>query len=159
MHCNIYQIYEEPLDCEDWMDADFLSDSPLWGTVANHIDDVRDRGAVLQSFEKWLTEHGLGTLANEAFVLCEHGRNEYFSKRYPAFQKAVSALCNFTLLQFTDDFNELHDRIADLEKTVADKYDAYILWGMTELMPIDEFLRTAKTDNPYYIGGICSYQF
>lgn len=159
MYSNIYQISETPLNHEKWMDVDFLSDSPLLGSVANCIDIVEDRYAALKDFGHWLAEHELGTFANEAFVLSGDGCSAYFLKRYPAFQSALTALQNLTAAQYNNDFNTLYNRITDLEKTVINKYDSYILWDMSYLMPMDEFLRTARPDIPYYVSGICCYKY
>ncbi len=155
----IYQIYEKPTKRRDWIDEEFISDSPLLSAVSDLIDGIENRDAALENLGNWLHEHRLGAIDGEVFILFEDVDDSYFSKRYTAFQEAVRTLQNLSQEQFSRDYEEVHNQIAAVEKTTIDRYNTYIMfeWDFGRIMPMDQFLRNARCNTPYFVGGICYY--
>lgn len=57
------------------------------------------------------------------------------------------------------EFASISDLIFTVGSQFNDEHGNYIYQEGHELITMDEFLRTAKVDTPYYIGGICEYHY
>lgn len=160
MHYHIYELFETPQLADEWATPYDLNEHPDAFPIANSVDDVDDREAVIARFGAWLEKKQLGTLDGEMFTIDEKAADRYFEDRFTAFQKAVSALQVLNETQFIHDHDWVQALIDKLGEAFTSKYGDYVLWGDDMIpMPLEEFLRKAKSGVPYYIGAVLDYHY
>ena len=152
MRYNIYQVSDEPIaKGERVTSADFF-DRSFIGTIR----DVGSREKELERFGRWLTAQKLGTLSGNTFTLVPDVCQRRFSYRYRTFLEAADAVSAVTEEQFQSGTG-VEDLLFNLRQLFTDEFDDYVFYD-DELLPMDSFLRIAKPDVIYHIGGICGYQ-
>ena len=106
---------------------------------------------------EWLAENRLGKV--ESNILTLNGYmllSNYFYEKYKEFQKIAKTLCAIDERQFMD-FYYTSELVFYLTRNFNNERGIYIYQKDQELITMDEFLRTARVDAPYYIGGVCKY--
>lgn len=160
MHYYIYELLESPQLADEWATPYDINEHPDAFPIADSVDDVDDREAVIARFGAWLEENRLGTLSGEMFTIDAMAADRYFEGRFAAFQKAISALQELNEIQFIHDHDWVQALIDKLGEAFTHKYGDYVLWGsdMTP-MPLEEFLRKAQSGTHYYIGAVLDYSY
>ncbi len=157
MYHNIYQIIKKRND-KEWITEETFCFNPFLEIRGAYAEDVDDRETELKTFGEWLEKEGLGRLEHNFFVLnSDVIRGRHFAKRYTGFHRVASELSEISEDDYLNRFHDVRNLVSDLMKSVVDDADDLICIDMGSLMPMDEFLRTAKPNVPYYIGGICKY--
>lgn len=84
--------------------------------------------------------------------------DRHFEGRFIAFQQAISALQQLDERQFLHEHDQVQNLIDNLSRTFTDKYDAYMLVSSSiPPLPMDEFIRKAQLNMPYYIGTVLDF--
>ena len=157
MYYNIYQVGEKPIDKKGYITADSFSDHDFIGRIADYVDNVDDRNYEIKMLAEWLAENRLGKV--ESNILTLNGYmllSNYFYEKYKEFQKTAQSLCSIDERQFMD-FYYTSELVFYLTRNFNNERGIYIYQKDQELITMDEFLRTARVDTPYYIGGVCKY--
>ena len=158
MHRYIFQVFETPCPQEKWASEEIFWEHPDALPVANATSPVENRADAISSLGKWLDDHQLGELSGETFMVNAQAADRHFVDRFPVFQRAISALQQVGEKQFVHEHDYVQNLITDLNRAFTDKYDAYILLGSdVPPLPIDEFIRKAQPDIPYYIGTVLDF--
>ena len=134
-----------------------FSDHDFIGRIADYVDNVDDRNYEIKMLAEWLAENRLGRV--ESNILTLNGYmllSNYFYEKYKAFHKTAKSLCAIDERQFMD-FYYTSELVFYLTRNFNNERGIYIYQKDHELITMDEFLRTARVDTPYYIGGVCKY--
>ena len=152
MHYNIYQVSDQPIAEGERITAVDFFDRSFIGSIR----DVSGRSKELERFGRWLMAQQLGALLGDFFTLVPDVCQKRFSSRYRAFLKSADAVSAVTEDQFQSGTG-VDDLLFSLRQLFTDEFDDYVFYD-DELLPMDSFLRIAKPDVVYHIGGICEYQ-
>lgn len=66
---------------------------------------------------------------------------------------------NISFQRYLEDFDGVRNMLLELDNQLIQKQDHYVCRDSDNILPLDEFLRTAKADKLYYIGGVCKYKY
>lgn len=154
MHSRIFQIEKESIPKEDYITADCIPD---WFTysIADYVSDDCDR----EDDINWLIESDLEDIASvigDKLIFTSNTRS-YFKSNYDTFIRAAKELSEVTI----DNFIEGHTvstPLYRLKKSFDDGYGFYV-YRDNNLWTLDEFMRTVKDGEIYYIGGTVDYHF
>lgn len=116
-----------------------------------------DRENALRKLGWWLEDCRLGQLTGDSFILNPEARDNYFFGRYTPFRQAVVTLESVTEKQFIRQPELVSNLISDLQQSFSNYYSDYILLDSDRPVTMDEFVRTALPETPYYIGTILEY--
>lgn len=84
----------------------------------------------------------------------------YYRERYRSFETAVAALNDkISFHSYLEELHSISNMVGEIEEKLIQRQDHYVCWDLDNILPLDEFLRTAKADKPYYIGGVCKYKY
>ncbi len=160
MHNYIYELLPAPVPAIEWTKAWEYHEHPDSFPLADTVEDAKDRDKVIANFGAWLREHELGELNDETFTIDARTADRYFTGRFAAFRKAVTALQKLNEAQFIHDHNQVQGLISQLSETFTTKYSDYVLWneGLSPT-PMEEFLRKAESGVRYYIGAVLDYKY
>lgn len=155
----IYELLQAPTPADEWTKAWEYHEHPDAFPISDIVEDAKDRGNVIKRFGAWLKENRLGELSGETFTIDPEAADRYFEGRFAAFQQAITALQKLNESQFIHDHDQVQRLIDALAETFTQKYGDYVLWddGMTPI-PIEEFLRKARSGTSYCIGAVLSYK-
>ena len=159
MFSNIYQIGEKPISEKEYITADSFSTHDFVGKIADYVKNIDDRKYEIEKLAEWLANNRLGKMKGHTLTLSGYMLlSNYFYERYKRFKQAARSLCAIDERQFME-FASISDLIFTVGSQFNDEHGNYIYQEGHELITMDEFLRTAKVDTPYYIGGICEYHY
>lgn len=155
----IYELLQAPVLADEWTAAWEYHEHPDAFPIADIVEDVEDRSGVIDRFGAWLKENRLGELDGETFTVDAQAADRYFAGRFTAFQQAMTGLQQLNEAQFIHEHDRVQRLIFDLTKTFTQKYGDYVLWNEgLEPMPLEEFLRKAKSGDRYCIGAVLAYK-
>jgi len=158
MHSYIFQVFESPCPQKKWASEEIFWEHPDALPVANGTSPVEDRTIAIASLGKWLADNRLGKLSGETFMVNTQAADRHFEGRFIAFQQAISALQQLDERQFLHEHDQVQNLIDNLSRTFTDKYDAYMLVSSSiPPLPMDEFIRKAQLNMPYYIGTVLDF--
>ena len=158
MSHNIYQLLNRP--DEEWTDADLLCDQPLLVQNGSYVDNMtsKERDNAVRIFSQWLKREELGRIENGAVLFfSDVSSGRHFANRYPRFHHIAENLAKITEETYRLCFRNVRNMAADLMQAVVDEEDDYVCLDVVNLVTMDEFLRTAKPEVPYYLGAVCTY--
>ncbi len=162
MHSRIIQLETEPVPENERLSSwEIESDHWFLYTVADYVAEDEDHAHSLAWFKEILSpgaphidyftdEKGEGLILREGFF------QAYFSAEYTEF---VDALRKLSESASPDAFanDSLSLPMYNLNAAYDDKYGFYIQNDDTGLCTLNRFLRQARMDTPYYIGGTVDY--
>lgn len=158
MHSYIFQVFETPCPQKEWASEEIFREHPDALPVANGTSLVKDRSIAIAGLGKWLADNRLGKLSGEMFIVNAQAVDRRFEGRFSAFQRAISALQQLNERQFLHEHDQVQNLIDNLSQAFTDKYDAYMLvGGRIPPLPMDEFIRKAQPNMPYYIGTVLDF--
>ena len=109
----------------------------------------------IQRFLLWAHKAGLLKVwGSRRFALEPDAAHKVLAPKYPAFLSAVQALSAVTPEVFERDDRLLDNLQIDLKHAVAGPQAYYILLEKQAPIPFERFLRVAKPEQTYYIGGV-----
>ena len=151
MHSRIFQVSEKPIE-----KSDYIVESNYWDHwfLNSHADYVADSDR--DEDIEWLSSYGDKGIF---FDKDEHGeflivtdKISYFARKYERFKAELEKVNAMSLEQFSKDWSSLWS----LKDAYEEKYGFYIDEN-DDLMSLDSFVRTCRTDVKYYIGGTVDY--
>ena len=155
MHSRIFQIGKEPLTKEEYIVS---SSIPEWFTysVADYIDDDCNR----ESDIDWLMSAALGGVASvDGDKLVFHDTSRYFEGKYEAFIKAAEQLTKTSFDNFLS-CCAVRAVLFNLKEAYNDRYGFYVYNSDDDsLDTLDDFMRSVKDGETYYIGGVIDYHY
>ena len=161
MHSRIFQISKNPIDEDDYIDADHYcgcDDEWFLASVADYVSDVDDRDAEL---DEWLSRfNGRGLeYDSEKETLSVIDRERFFAGKYAKFREMLQTLAGATLADFSGEGNYIGMDVYRLSASYEDKFAIYVdnTEDGTGLNTFDEFVRHAEKGIPYYLGGVVDY--
>ncbi|MEG6569129.1 hypothetical protein [Thermoanaerobacterium thermosaccharolyticum] len=153
MHSLIYQLSDEIIESDDFLNEEELYDSFV-GSIADYVNGDIDRNAAINELVISLTPYGIIYDPTEQSITFRQGFKEaFFKERYTNLKKYVSKL---TLEEFsgsTDTFP-----LYCIKKTIEDKYGTYIYFDNVYIT-LDEFVRNMEEGKKYYFGSAIDYHF
>ena len=159
---NIFQISQNPIPDEMKITEDDFYMSSFVGDVASKLETLDPYEQIRQIglFGQWLEENNLGRIEDNVIVLQpELLKQPYYSQRYVEFKAAIEKLYTVDKQKFLEDLDGVRNAIFEVEGSLIKQQDHYVFWDSDNAIPLDEFLRTATPDKPYYIGGVCRFKY
>lgn len=160
MYFNIYQISQNPIPAEEWITESDFYFSVFLGEIANKVDSVTDREERITELGNWLRQQGLGSIQGNKLTLNpDMLEKPYYAERYEKFKEAAQTLSRVSRERYLEDLDGIRNMISEIEEQVIETRSHYVCWDSEDPIPLDEFLRTAVCGKPYYIGGVCKFQY
>lgn len=155
----IYQITDYPKNESTFISACIYEDSWFVPAIAEYVRDCADRQAEICSLMNMLKANQLAVTDREtnSFVLLPNARNIYFEGRYKQFQRNLVVLSQIPEDKFICCHSEVEGLLYQLNRSFSNQFDTYIADDGDELIPFDEFMRTADEGVTYYVGGTVNY--
>lgn len=160
MHSRIFQLSKEPIAKDDYITEHHYYDDWFTREIADYVDDDTDR---IEDIE-WLKSCASGV----EFDTDEHGeyliiknREQYFEKSFQMFRKYLEEINRQnTLKDFANGINGMWS----LNAAHEDKFGFYVDFTMdadrySDLVTFDNFMRTSKDGEKYYIGATIDYHW
>lgn len=152
---NIYQLSDRRLWKKDWItESDFHENSLSHATVKQ----VENRKSEIQRLGQWMERSRLGVIQNGILTL--HGewrKSPYFIAKHQRFLEIIANLAAVDLESFTVNGSSISDWLFRAEQEYEDGFSTMVCFSPDSLITLDQFLRTAQPDTPYYLGGVCQY--
>lgn len=159
---NIFQISQNPIPDEMKITEDDFYMSSFVGEVATKLEtlDPYEQTRQIGLLGQWLVENNLGKIEDNVLILQpELLKQPYYSQRYVEFKAAIEKLKAVEKQKFLEDLDGVRNAIFEVEGSLIKQQDHYVFWDSDNTIPLDEFLRTATPDKPYYIGGVCRFKY
>lgn len=159
---NIFQISQNPIPDEMKITEDDFYMSSFVGDVATKLEtiDPFEQTRQIGLLGQWLEENNLGKIEDNVLILQpEMLKQPYYSQRYVEFKAAIEKLKAVDKQKFLEDLDGVRNAIFEVEGSLIKQQDHYVFWDSDNAIPLDEFLRTATPDKPYYIGGVCRFKY
>lgn len=159
---NIFQISQNPIPDEMKITEDDFYMSSFVGDVATKLEtiDPFEQTRQIGLLGQWLEENNLGKIEDNVLILQpEMLKQPYYSQRYVEFKAAIEKLKVVDKQKFLEDLDGVRNAIFEVEGSLIKQQDHYVFWDSDNAIPLDEFLRTATPDKPYYIGGVCRFKY
>lgn len=158
MHSRIFQISKNPIHRDDYITENYY-DYDHW-----FLKEVADYVATQEGEERkisleWLGKrNGIDVNINSSTIVVT-SKDEYFKDKYKEFKSLLIKLQNLTLDDFKADNHDVESNILWLNWSYADKFGFYVedCGEWAGLFSLDEWVRHAKENTTYYIGGVCDY--
>lgn len=164
MYSTIYQLATSPICPELYLSIHCYDDDFFSACVdgADYFEDDEDREGSI----RWL----LGLLAanndrlerftdecgREGFILRDGFHRMYLADKFAKFQRQLESLASTATLEaFCKGY--LLTAVERLKYAFGDPYGIYVLIDGAGAMTLDDFVRCANIDTPYYFGGTVKY--
>lgn len=159
---NIFQISQNPIPDEMKITEDDFYMSSFVGDIATKLEtiDPYEQARQIGLLGQWLEENNLGKIEDNVLILQpELLKQPYYSQRFLEFKAAIEKLKAVDKQKFLEDLDGVRNAIFEVEGSLIKQQDHYVFWDSDNAIPLDEFLRTATPDKPYYIGGVCRFKY
>lgn len=159
---NIFQISQNPIPDEMKITEDDFYMSSFVGDIATKLEtiDPYEQARQIGLLGQWLEENNLGKIEDNVLILQpELLKQAYYSQRFLEFKAAIEKLKAVDKQKFLEDLDGVRNAIFEVEGSLIKQQDHYVFWDSDNAIPLDEFLRTATPDKPYYIGGVCRFKY
>lgn len=159
---NIFQISQNPIPDEMKITEDDFYMSSFVGDIATKLEtiDPYEQARQIGLLGQWLEENNLGKIEDNVLILQpELLKQSYYSQRFLEFKVAIEKLKAVDKQKFLEDLDGVRNAIFEVEGSLIKQQDHYVFWDSDNAIPLDEFLRTATPDKPYYIGGVCRFKY
>lgn len=160
MYEYVFQVFKSEPDKSDWMSAEMFDECPDFLPIADSVKETADRREAIVCLGRWLTENRLGTISGDVFTINTQAAERYFEGRFAAFQQALTALQTLHETQFIHEHDKVQTLIDDLGTAFSGKQDTHVLLENSfPAIPMDEFIRKAQPNTPYYIGAVLYFHW
>ena len=157
MHSRIFQISEQPIQQEDYINETYFYDHWFLNRIADYVNDDTDRQDDIEWLKTCCSDDGIsfGEDKDGAFLIIED-KHKFFEKSFARFQECLSNLLNKTL----DDFIS-YSMSMDMYRLNNSYNDdcGFYTYHDGELVTFDEFVRYYKTNTKYYFGATIDYHY
>lgn len=160
MHSRIFQLSETPISKDEYISEYEYHDHWFTREIADYVDGDTDRADDIGWLESCVSGIEFGVDEHGEFLIIK-SREMYFDRLFTLFAahlEEVNQKC--TLKDFTDGIREMWN----LENTYNDKFGFYVELTTdtdryTDLVTFDNFIRTSKDGEKYYIGATIDYHW
>lgn len=158
MHSKIFQVSRDPLTRDDWV-SEFHYYDNFVGRIADYLERIGD-GKGRRSCIEDLSMHN-GIIANPiSETLTIKSKIEFFRGYYEDFKNAVDNLREISIYDFSDSSFMLSMDMYRLNAAVSNEFNYYIEdTDGCDLVTLQDFVRTHKDGDRFYIGAIIDYHF
>lgn len=166
MHSRIIQIDCWPLPKEDWYISP-LHETDHWFNheIADYVDEDDDRnmtiGILREIFESMgdtvkfcKDSEGDG----ECFIFSDGFQEAYFADRFRRYNEVLNTLSNESTLQAFCGYDIVW-KVFELLHNIVDKDRSFYIESESNIVTLDNFIRDAKTETPYYICATADYHW
>lgn len=164
MHSTIVQIGTAPVKNSKYISEYDEYDTWFFDRICSYVTADIDRDASIECFREALSlawpfvEFFTNKDGDSGFVIRDGFRNAYFGKKLAKFREDLCKLSEAaTLERFVA--GELDENLSRLQADYNNRSGFYIYGYADELVTLDEFLRRAELNTPYYFGGTVGYHF
>lgn len=154
MHSRIFQISEEPIKQDDYMEEDkFYVNQLDFMDYCVTVDDP------IPSYEWFAREANGIEIDTAAKTLTVISKEDYFRHKYEAFMKAIQKTKDWTLEDFIG-FGSFA-AMFDIRDNYDDKFGFYAYSDYDGLQTMDSFMRSGsvKDGDVFHLGGVVDYHF
>lgn len=159
MHSRIFEISTDPIPQEEHMtENDFDYDHWFFHDVADYVTDDANRDSSVEwLFDSLTIGDGLITVDGDSFILHEGYQAAYWGNRHQAFVQLAETLQGIAFEEFAQ--SGVSVLLYQAEQLHEQKFGLYVVARESgdELTTLDEFIRYAKAETRYYIGGTIDY--
>ena len=162
MHSRIFQIETSPVDKDNYIGESRYYDSFVGQNGVDYVDEGTDRDDDIEWLRKSL--EGIATFEDDHFIITN--KKAYFEDKYDKFKKLIDNLGTMSIEDFMGNAKEgtHYDQTIDyqmflLEAAYDSKYEFYVDSIDYNMKTMDEFMRKADENVPYYIGATIDYHF
>lgn len=155
MHSRIYEVSKKRIPKDEHKTYDF-EDLEQLGSIADYVlDSDTSRKSDINWLVRYLSDRtSLFSYEEESLIFKEGFHLDYFKKNFEELKKLVSEL---TLEEFSGVRDDTGYKNYQIKKLIQDDFGFYFYTEDYGMLPMDSFLRMARCDTPYYIGGIGDY--
>ena len=155
MHSRIYQLSEKPIT-KDKLKQDYEYKGSFVGNIADYVAEIPFKSNEYLEDLKWLSELTGIEVDAGAGTLIIKSKKEYFTEKHDRFKELLAKLSDVTLDEFIT--NNSWSDMYELNAAYENKHSFYIDDSDTcEVVPFDNWIRTAEENKVYYIGSIIDY--
>ena len=158
MHSRIFQLSETPITKDEYISESHYYDCWFMTEIADYVDGDTDRIEDIEWLKSCVCGIEFGCDEDGEFLIVKN-REQYFTKSFQTFAnylEAVTRQCN--IKNFTDGIVEMWH----LNDVYDDKFGFYVDFTRgtdryNDLVSFDNFVRTSKDGDKYYIGSTIDY--
>ncbi len=154
MHSRIFQISENPVKKEEYINVDKILDSESFvGTIADYVAES-DREEDIEWLVSCIKDYGIEYDNQQDMIIFKKGFKEnYFQGRFEKLKEKINSM---TLEEFAKgDFS-----LYEIRMLIEEKFGFYVYYKgdyCDDIMPFDSFVRMMEEERKYYIGGTLDY--
>ena len=158
MHSRIFELSRTPVSPEDRFNTNDIPDG-FYHNIADYAIDETNRAEDIA----WFVSCYRSIIAigedGESITFDHMAKQDYFRFKHQKFIEKAAELSAVSLDAFVGDTPYPIDfTVYELNDAYKDKFSFYIYFE-SELVPMDEFIRTFSLDGVFYFGGTVDYHF
>lgn len=164
MYSTIFQIGTAPIKNTKYISEYDEYDTWFFDQICSYVMADIDRDKSIECFREKLSlarpfvEFFVNEDGDSGFVIRDRFRYAYFGKKLAKFWADLYKLSKAaTLERFIA--GGLDANLSRLQADYNDRFGFYIYGFTDDLITLDEFLRRAELNTPYYFGGTVGYHF
>lgn len=154
---SVFQVSEKKINPSKWITEKDYQESDF-RFIADSVESVnlRDRAELISD----LFRHCDGITVNRDdsgdYFLQIKDKEDYFFGQFKLWKKSLKELMKLNLDDFTAPDGKLRSEMKRLNTKYSDSYGCYIQ-SDNSFTTLNDFVRNAKPDKKYYIGGAVTY--
>ena len=158
MHSRIFELSRTPVSPEDRFNTNDIPDG-FYHNIADYAIDETNRAEDIA----WFVSCYRSIIAigedGESITFNHMAKQDYFRFKHKKFIEKAAELSAVSLDAFVGDTPYPIDfTVYELNDAYKDKFSFYIYFE-SELVPMDEFIRTFSLEGTFYFGGTVDYHF
>ena len=158
MHSRIFELSRTPVSPEDRFNTNDIPDG-FYHNIADYAIDETNRAEDIA----WFVSCYRSIIAigedGESITFNHMAKQDYFRFKHQKFIEKAAELSAVSLDAFVGDTPYPIDfTVYELNDAYKDKFSFYIYFE-SELVPMDEFIRSFSLEGTFYFGGTVDYHF
>lgn len=157
MYKNIFQVSTSrfnPGRYASVADVTAFTETPITA-----VQLAESRSNALQAFQKWMQMNDLGFCDQSKFRFSLVAPEHYFKGRFKLFCESAQKLADALEADFWRDNGTIRNLIHDLQSSYESLMNTYVMVDYETPVTMDQFIRTADLDTPYYFGEVFDCRF
>ena len=159
-HSRIFQIAEEPVSVEDYIEEHDFYENWFVGAIADYVSSDCTRDDDLKSLRFLLERNKAASFneSNNSFTIIPGGKESYFAQAYDNFATEREKTLNVGLTEFASS-GDFAESVRLMGAAFNEEFSYYVVPFEDEIITLDEFIRYAEIGKHYYIGGTLDYHY
>ncbi len=120
---------------------------------------TENRSNALQAFQEWMQMNDLGFCDQSQFRFSLAAPEYYFKGRFKLFCESAQKLADALEADFWRDNGTIRNLIHDLQSSYESLMNTYVMIDDETPVTMDQFIRIADLDTPYYFGAVFDCRF